>query len=63
MWCVDIIESEEGWGQKLDETKEFGPDLIHRKKAEKFVEEHNKDLGKGQTPSIYWRATKPYWKE
>ncbi len=23
MWQVDIIESERGWGQRLDETREF----------------------------------------
>jgi hypothetical protein len=34
---VAIIESERGWGSKVEETKEFES----RKEAEKFVAEYN----------------------
>lgn len=34
---VEIIESERGWGSKIDEVKTFP----NREKAEAFVEEYN----------------------
>jgi hypothetical protein len=54
---VNIIESEAGWGRKVDETKEF--DTLEE--AEKFVEKYNApnvmDWNKTQrVPSCYWQA-------
>ncbi len=49
---VQIIESERGWGQKVEETKKFKS----RKKAEEFVKKYNKDNNKPAVPEIYWYA-------
>lgn len=59
MWVVDIIESERGWGQRVDETKYF----ISKEIAEKFVEEYNKEYGPriGPVPDWYMIAMQPYW--
>jgi len=57
---VDIIESERGWGQKVDDRKYFtGPDAL--KKAEDFVIEHNRESMPPArvAPDIYWRAERP----
>lgn len=52
---VLIIESEAGWGQKIDEVKEFtGPTA--KADAEKFVREFNSQNNKDKVPSIYWYA-------
>jgi hypothetical protein len=50
---VYIIESETGWGQKIDEVKEFDtPD-----EAKKFVKEYNDKYNPpGPTPSWYMIA-------
>ena len=50
---VIIIESEAGWGQRVDEVREFA----YRKNAEKFVEKFN-------APNVRnWKKTKttPSW--
>ena len=55
---VDIIESERGWGQRLDDTKEFD-DL---ESAKKFVTEFNSKNDKDYVPDWYMYATDPYTK-
>ena len=51
---VDIIESEAGWGQKIDETIQF--DKLEE--AEKFVYDYNQKYNppKENTPSWYMIA-------
>ena len=49
---VEIIESERGWGQRLDEVKEFP----NRTKAEKFVEKYNSKNNLPQVPDWYMYA-------
>jgi hypothetical protein len=52
---VDIIESEAGWGQKIDETLYF----TSKDKASKYVDDYNTKYNppKAQTPSWYMYAT------
>lgn len=50
---VLIIESERGWGQKIDETKEFKT----KEEAEKFVTDYNKKYNnKPEVPDWYMYA-------
>lgn len=49
---VEIIESERGWGQRLDEVKEFP----NRAKAEAFVEKYNSKNNLPQVPDWYMYA-------
>lgn len=49
---VDIIESERGWGQKLDETKGFSS----YEKAVKFITDFNKDNNQETVPDWYMYA-------
>ena len=49
---VDIIESEAGWGQRLDETKEF--DTVEE--ADAFIEEYNSRNKEKTTPAWYMYA-------
>lgn len=51
---VLIIESERGWGQKVDEVKEFGD----RDEAIKFVKDYNNKYNppKEVTPDWYMYA-------
>ena len=49
---VDIIESERGWGQRLDETKEF--DTLEE--AQAYVKEYNSHNDKEEVPDWYMRA-------
>lgn len=56
-WYVDIIESEAGWGQKIDETKEFKS----KKSADRFITKFNDDKSlKKKVPSFYMYASIPY---
>lgn len=51
---VYIIESESGWGQRVDETKEFDS----KEEAEKFVKEYNEKYNsKKEVPIWYMYAT------
>ncbi|MDD5149803.1 MAG: hypothetical protein PHC28_04895 [Flavobacterium sp.] len=50
---VYIIESERGWGQKIDEVKEF-PDL---ETANKFINEYNSKNDLDYVPDWYMYAT------
>lgn len=56
VWRVDIVESERGWGRKIDESKYFD----NAPEASKFVEEYNKDLVPGPAPDWYMQAEGPY---
>lgn len=49
---VHIIESERGWGQRLDEVREFDT----REDAEKFVREFNAENNKPVVPDWYMYA-------
>lgn len=49
---VDIIESERGWGQKIDESKYFETEA----EAKAFVQFYNKTLPRGPAPDWYMRA-------
>jgi hypothetical protein len=49
---VAIIESERGWGQKIDEVREFD----NYEEAVKFIKDHNAENNEDQVPDIYWRA-------
>lgn len=55
-WAVDVIESERGWGQKVDETKLF-PSF---EEAVAFVKTTNAKNNLPVVPDIYWRAEEPY---
>jgi hypothetical protein len=55
-YAVDIIESEAGWGQRIDETMYFDS----KDAADKFVEKYNSKNNLPQTPSWYMRADPPY---
>ena len=52
MTKVVIIESEIGWGQKVDEIKEFD----NKEEAEKFVKEFNSKNDKDYVPDWYMYA-------
>ena len=52
---VDIIESERGWGQKVDDVKFFDDEEA----ANSFVEEFNKDNNLDYVPDWYMRANTP----
>lgn len=49
---VNIIESERGWGQKIDEVKEFDD----YEKAVDFIKTENAKNDKDEVPDIYWYA-------
>lgn len=57
-WYVNIIESERGWGQQIDEVKTF----MSFKEANEFVINYNKRNNKPSTPDWYTYATEPYTK-
>ena len=52
-WRVDIIESERGWGQKVEDTKFFDNET----EAKKFVNDFNNENTKTKTPDWYMYAT------
>lgn len=49
---VEIIESEQGWGQRVDEVKEF-PTV---EEAEAFIEKYNSRNDKPTVPDWYMYA-------
>lgn len=49
---VDIIESERGWGSKVDEVKYFDS----KESAVAFCEEYNKDCPTDHVPAWYMVA-------
>ena len=54
-WRVDIIESERGWGQKIEDTKFFDSET----EAKKFVKDFNSKNDKDYVPDWYMYATDP----
>ena len=50
---VDIIESERGWGQKIDETKYFDNEAEARKYAADYNNKYNTSK---EVPDWYMRA-------
>ena len=55
MWKVTIIESERGWGQRVDEVKEFKS----YEAAKKFQIEFNKENNLLSVPDWYMVARDP----
>lgn len=55
MWKVTIIESESGWGQKVDGVKEFAS----YEEAKKFQIEFNKENTATAVPDWYMSAQEP----
>jgi hypothetical protein len=55
VWKVDIIESERGWGQKVDETKEFKTYAA----AKRFVDKFNSKNTEASAPDWYMVAREP----
>jgi hypothetical protein len=56
MWKVDLVESEAGWGQRVDEVKEF--DTFEQ--ALKYKASFNAGNTLGYVPDWYMYATAPY---
>ena len=54
-WTVTIIESERGWGQRVDEVKTFKT----KAEADVFVEEFNSHNNKATIPYWYMYAEQP----
>jgi hypothetical protein len=54
-WKVEIIESERGWGQKVEEVKFFD----NQKDATTFVNEFNSRNKEDIVPDWYMYATRP----
>lgn len=54
-WKVKIIESERGWGQKVEEVKFFD----NQKDAAAFVSEFNSANIEDRVPDWYMYATRP----
>jgi hypothetical protein len=54
-WRVNIIESERGWGQRVDETKLFDS----REQADSFVAQFNARNNRSTVPGWYMYAEKP----
>jgi len=55
-WCVDIIESERGWGERLDETKTFSS----KSASTRFVKKFNSFNTESEVPDWYMYAREPY---
>jgi hypothetical protein len=55
---VIVIESEKGWGQKIDEVLYYDNEAEALKVVEDYNNEHNPDMGKPgvQTPDWYMIA-------
>ena len=58
-WFVDIVESERGWGQRIEDTERFPS----KEKAENFVKQFNSQNDKQEVPDWYMYATTPYYEE
>ena len=55
MFKVVVIESERGWGQKIDEVRKFES----ADEAWKFHDKVNSHNTEDSAPEIYWRAEEP----
>ena len=56
VYRVDIIESERGWGQKIEDQKFFD----NYDEAATYIERYNADLPAGPAPDWYMMARGPY---
>jgi hypothetical protein len=56
LYRVDIIESERGWGQKVDEVKYFD----NFDEASNFVKNYNSANPPGPAPDWYMMASGPH---
>lgn len=56
-WRVTVIESERGWGQKVDEYRRFHTQEEAAAWAEKFNSKNNLP----EVPDWYMRATDPQY--
>lgn len=56
MWKLYIIESERGWGQRIDEVKNFDS----REEAVKYKQEFNSKNDLDYVPDWYMYADGPY---
>jgi hypothetical protein len=54
-WLVYIIESERGWGQRVDETRKFDA----YDKAAAFTNQYNSENNLDAVPDWYMYATDP----
>lgn len=54
-WRVDIIESERGWGSKVEDTKYFD----NFDEAKEFVTNFNAQNNESYVPDWYMYATEP----
>lgn len=54
-WRVTVIESERGWGQKVDEYRRFPT----KEAAQAWVDNYNKDNPPGPAPDWYMQANDP----
>lgn len=52
---VHVIESERGWGQRIDEVKDFDD----AEEAAEWVRNFNKENNKEEVPDWYMYATPP----
>jgi hypothetical protein len=57
MWNVTIIESERGWGQRIDEVKSFKT----YEEAKKYQIDFNAENNKDYVPDWYMYARDPYF--
>lgn len=55
LWRVTVIESERGWGQKVDEYRRFQT----KEEAEKWVDNFNKQNDLPNVPDWYMYAREP----
>ena len=55
-WQVDIIESERGWGSKVEDLKQFATRL----EAEQFRDAYNAENNALRVPDWYMYAGDPY---
>ncbi len=63
-WKVQIIESERGWGQRVDETLEFNTFEEAKAHQKKFNKPNEEDYAKTKyVPDWYMYATEPYYVE
>ncbi len=61
LYRVDIIESEAGWGSKVDESKYYETEKEGADFVKAYNDKYNPPLKKGQsTPEWYMIARGPY---
>ena len=56
LYRVEIIESERGWGRRVDEVKFFD----NFDEAQAFVDKYNSTNPPGPAPDWYMQANGPY---